>query len=278
MPYAFFLARRSLFLILLVGIGVILICALIHYYISYTQPEMGVLLLGKPLDHESLKIDCWTRFLYCFYLSVTTFTSLGFADLTPGLHSKYVVVAEVIFGAGTIGLSIAKLIEMGTSDLGSIRSKCSTGKGFWLDRVVDSTGDRFGIIWFSPDRNYGIAYSGQNFDRDGNLIGTFTSHLVELDGSSAIFRWTREQSAVGETKLTFICHGRRRASQYSGMMHEFRSEKVNLVEGYYISGKAKRSGKEAIKALIDAQFFGPATEARGGWFPWSGWPRASSSN
>jgi len=215
------------------------LAGLAYFSISTCSPMNGVLDAGAPLRDRNSSI---VALLKCLYLSVTTFTAIGYADLVPGDGAKFIVVIEVICGVSLIGLAVAKLVSLASDDLQRAQSRCLNG--YWINRVP-GTDDPFvhGLVKFRSDDTFGIVYFGENYSLSGKRLGGFSCHLVHLVWPRAVFRWQDKDNDLfteGEVRIRFYETEQTMfpaAYRFEGQIVEFGARASRHVEGWRVGDK-----------------------------------------
>jgi hypothetical protein len=244
MPIASLLLRLRIFHILLIAGFTITFFAAMYVIISFYAPSYGIQTNSQPISDGTFSV---ALILKCMYFSITAFTSLGFSDLTPGDAAKIFVAFEVFCGGITIGLSVAKLVLIGSDDLTTAQSKCLGG--YWIDRVTTSP-ITYGLTRFEHNSKYGIVFFGENYSEGKRHLGGFTSNLAHVDWPRAVFRWEHSDTAEfgeGEARLRFHTAVKRipflkirmegAAYRYEGISVTLGSAEKLLVEGWRITDR-----------------------------------------
>jgi hypothetical protein len=242
MPFANLLQRVTLATILLFGFCTIVFFALTLFLISAFAPGFGIRAGADALScgDSSAYLGCLLR---SFYFSVTTFTSIGYADLTPGDFAKVIVTLEVILGNSTMGVAVAKLVSLGSDDLRKAHTKCV--EGYWINRVTREQCITYGLVRFDTDHIYGLNYYGENYSSDGHFSGGFYCHLASITWPKAVFRWQDKDNNLfreGEVRLRF--HDKKSSNmsgtayRYEGIIVQHGTRDTQVVEGWRILDSA----------------------------------------
>jgi hypothetical protein len=242
MPLASLLLRLRILHIFLIAMSTIIFFAAMYSIISVYAPSAGIQNNNQPLSDGNFS---WNLVLKSVYFSITAFTSLGFSDLTPGDAAKIFVSFEVFCGGITIGLSVAKLVLIGSDDLTTAQSKCLGG--YWIDRVT-TTPVTYGLTRFEHNSKYGIVFFGELYDEEKQHFGGFLSNLAHVDWPRAVFRWEQSDTVKfgeGEARLRFYTAVKRIpilniriegvAYRYEGITIKLGSAEKLLVQGWRIT-------------------------------------------
>jgi hypothetical protein len=269
MPITNLLQRIRLRTIVLLAVSTIVAAGLAYLAISICFPMHGVLEGGDPVGQRNSLI---VMLLKCLYLSVTTFTSIGYADLVPGDGVKFIVVIEVVCGVSIIGLAVAKLVSLASHDLQRAQARCVNG--YWINRIPTGSGQfTHGLVTFKSDGTFGLVYFGENYSRSGECLGGFSCHLVHLVWPRTVFRWQDKDNDLfteGEVRIRFYeTEGTLfpAAYRFEGRIVEFGVRDSKHVEGWRITDTETLKRLESpltristIKDLI-ARYFPPDTGA-----------------
>jgi hypothetical protein len=156
--------------------------SIVYWTLSRVLPSHGLVYAGKPLP---------ASFLEALYFSIVTEATLGYGDISPLGLSRLVACLQVISGLILAGLTIAKITSIQGLEF---RLTGYRSSGDWIEFATLPDGTEVVGISRIYDAGGVIRYDGKNFARDGELIGFFDGWLIEIEGTTASFRYSNHQS------------------------------------------------------------------------------------
>jgi hypothetical protein len=209
------LEHITLSLILSAALLLWLIPAFLYWLMSNHYPASGFIAYQNGIAYA---------YDDALYFSIVTEAALGDGNLTPHGGARWIAAVQVVLAVLLTGLGIAKLTTLEAR-------LAHRAVGDWIE--VCWCHDGTAMVTFSSIYQFGrtLRYDGENFDADGEPLGTFVGQLIEESPMRATFSYSNRNSSTrffveGTTHHLF------RADTFSGTWNRFHSSCEDTEKGH----------------------------------------------